>query len=123
MVVQIVLCLLAIWGASTYRGWPVRVLWVWVTILLLFEFIAMLMIRNWYLILGVILDILVCVPLIWYPLYGYLKEWPQLREAAAGTTPSFTTVHPPGEAEAMAVGYSNETQKNRVGDEGGIELV
>ena len=137
MAVQIVLCLLAIWGARTYRGWPVRVLWVWVTIRLLFDFIAMFMMlvdfdpsfmirnwyldlgRNWYLILGCILEISVYVPLIWYPLYGYLNEWPQLEEAAAGTTPSFTTA----EGEPYKLEVTPTRRKNREGYESGIELV
>jgi hypothetical protein len=78
MVLQITFSSLAIWGACTYRGWPVRCCRLWMSILLALNFAGMIISVNPFMLVGLLLQFV----LFWMPMYGYGLDYETLKAAS-----------------------------------------
>ena len=110
MALQIIFSLLALWGACTRRGWPVRVAFVWVSICMIFNAVGMIVSMNLFLLIGVLLQFL----FFWMPLYGYIQD---LSESSTIVPPSSMV------EERQMVVYSDNHEGDGDKEEDGMELV
>ena len=124
MLMQTSFSALSIWGACTYRGWPVKVLLGWVTIGMIFSCIGMIVTANPVVLVGLLLQTF----LIWMPLYGYGRDHRQLAvEAGATNTPGYELPdmgEPVVEAELVKdESYSDKAHDDLDKDDDDMEVV
>ena len=74
LLIQIVVASVALWGACTYRGWPVMIILAWVSISIVINFANMILAMNPLLIVGIFLQ----AYLFWMPMFGYLSDFENL---------------------------------------------
>lgn len=96
MALQVCVSALAIWGAWTYRGWPVQCARIWISILMVFNFIGMIISLNPVILVGLLVQLF----FFWMPMYGYGKDYEQLKALAnAGVSTIEYESSPLGEGE------------------------